>query len=95
VCFDFLYNFCLKHFSFKEPVETQIKNVYCSARRVPVIPVRLQRNLDFLDRHSKNIQISVFMKIRPVGTEFFLADGRADTTKRTVGFRNVAYTPKN
>ena len=35
------------------------------------------------------------MKIRPVGTEFFLADGRADTTKRTVGFRNVAYTPKN
>jgi len=28
------------------------------------------------------------MKIRPVGTELFHADGRMDTTKTIVAFRN-------
>ena len=31
---------------------------------------------EILDRFSKNVQISNFMKIRPVRTEFFLAEGR-------------------
>ena len=33
--------------------------------------------MNFLDRFSKNPQILTFMKIRPVGTEFY-ADGRMD-----------------
>jgi hypothetical protein len=32
----------------------------------------------FLDRVSKNTQISTFMKIRPVGAELFHADRRTD-----------------
>jgi len=32
--------------------------------------------LDFMERLSKNTQISNFMKIRPVGAELFHADGR-------------------
>ena len=32
--------------------------------------------LEFLGRLSKNTQISNFMKIRPVGAEFFHAGGR-------------------
>jgi len=34
--------------------------------------------MDFLDRFSKNIQMSNFMKIHSVGAELFHADGRTD-----------------
>ena len=37
----------------------------------------------------------VFMHIRPVGTELFLADGRTGMTKLTVTFRNFANAPKH
>ena len=40
VLFDFLCNFCLKHFSFQEEFERDIKNVYYYSRKLPVIPVR-------------------------------------------------------
>jgi len=49
----------------------------------------------FLDRFSKNSQISNFMKNRPVGAEFFHADGRTDLPMLIVGFRNFANAPKN
>jgi hypothetical protein len=35
------------------------------------------------------------MKIRPLGAELFHADGRTDTTKLKVAFRNFAKAPKN
>jgi len=38
MCFDFSYNFCLKHFSFY--AEDVIINVHTSSRKVPVMPVR-------------------------------------------------------
>jgi hypothetical protein len=34
--------------------------------------------LNFLDRYSKNNQIPNFIKIRPVGADWFHADGRKD-----------------
>ena len=55
-----------------------IKNVYWCSCKVTVILVRFQLILIFRHRVSKNTHISNFMKIRPVGTEFY-ADGRTDT----------------
>jgi hypothetical protein len=38
--------------------------------------------LEFLNWFSKNIQIWNFIKIRPVGTELFDADGETDTLRQ-------------
>jgi hypothetical protein len=54
------------------------KNVNTSSCKVSVVLVRFKCNLNFLDRFSKNIQISNLMKIRPAGTELFPADARTD-----------------
>jgi hypothetical protein len=39
------------------------------------------------------LKISNFVKIRPVGAELVHADGRTDTTKLIVAFRNFANAP--
>ena len=44
---------------------------------------------------SKNTQISIFMKIRPVGSEMFRADGWTDMTRPTVVYRNSAKASKH
>jgi len=51
----------------------------------------------FLERNSKNTQISNFMKILPVGAELFSrrTDRRTDMTKLIVAFHNFANTLKN
>jgi len=38
---------------------------------------RFERNLDFLNKFSKNTQISNFMRIHPLAAEFH-ADGQTD-----------------
>ena len=43
----------------------------------------------------KYIQVSIFMKIRPVGVEFFHANWRTDIAKIAVSFRNITNAPKN
>jgi hypothetical protein len=44
----------------------------------PLFLSDLNKNLNFLERFSKNIQISNFTKIRPVGTELLHVDGQTD-----------------
>ena len=65
----------------------QLKNI-TNARRSSC-------NVKYLDRFSKNTQISNFTKIRPVEAKFSYADGQTDMTKLTVAFRNFANAPKN
>ena len=60
-----------------------ITNVHRSPCEVPIILVRLQRNLIFLNRYSKkNTQISNFKKIRPEEAELFHADRQTDGRTR-------------
>ena len=54
------------------------KHLFWLSCNVPVILVRFLWNLCFLDRYSKNTQISNFMKIRPVEAELFHVDRWTD-----------------
>ena len=64
----------------------------CDTKCVPVFTqsARSSRNFHFLDKFSKNTQISNFMKIRPVEAELFHADGQTDTANLIVAFRDFA-----
>ena len=63
--------------------------------KVSVILLRFERNLNFFDRFGKNIEISNFVKPRPVGAKLFEAEGPTDMTNLTVAFYNFANVPKN
>jgi hypothetical protein len=45
---------------------------------------------NFVDKFSRNMQLSNFMKIRPVGAELFLADGRTGRGTRQIDRPNEA-----
>jgi len=53
----------------------------------------MKRDFFFFDSFSKTTEIQNFMKIRPVGAQFFHADGRTDMTKLIVAFGNFANAP--
>ena len=55
-----------------------IKNVHKSSCNVPRIFDRDEWDMNFVDRDSKNTQVSNFMKICPEGTKVFYEDGNTD-----------------
>ena len=79
--------------------------------KYPLFLSHFNVNLYYFGRFSKHAQISNFTKIRPLGTELFLAGGRTDRqTERRTGrqtgtqagltklinaLRNFANSPKN
>jgi hypothetical protein len=54
-----------------------------------------QRNLKFLDRFSKNTEISKVMKIHRVRAELFCADAKTHMTNLVVAFHNFGNKHKN
>ena len=54
------------------------KNVCWSELKVPVILVKFNEKFNFLDRFSKNPQISNLMKILSSGSRIVPADRRTD-----------------
>jgi len=75
LCFYLVYNFCLKqtYHSKRNEQDTTI-NGYWSPYEVRVTFVRFHRRLNF-DTFAKIVQVSNFMKLRPVGAELFFGDG--------------------
>jgi len=83
LCFNFLYKFCQKTFSFQEELITiWLKNTYCSSCKVPVILAIFSLHFNFLDIFSKNIHISNFMKSRPVESELLFTILRTRLTTK-------------
>ena len=93
-CFDFLYNFVWNLSYCKKNWATYDKNVYWSSCKVPFILVRFSTKLEFFDRFSKNLEISIFTKNRPVEAELFHVDGQTDMKKLIVAFRSFVKAPK-
>ena len=62
---------------------------------VPIMLVWFLWNLNFLDRFSKNTQISNFKKICPAGAKLLCTDRWVDMTKLIVAFGYFANMPKN
>jgi hypothetical protein len=72
-----------------------IINVHRSSRKALIVLVSFYLHLYFLDKLSKNTQMSNSIKIHRVEAESFHADSHTNMTKLTVAFRNVEYAPKN
>jgi len=51
-------------------------NIFSSCK-VPAIHARLYSNFKFRERFFKNPEVSNFIKINPVGAEFFHSDAQA------------------
>jgi hypothetical protein len=79
-------------FLIQRRIKRDIINRHTYSCRAPVILDRFEPNSNFLDRFSKNTQISNFMEIRLVETELFHTDGQINITKLMFAFRNFADT---
>ena len=78
-CFDFLYKFCLKLLIVRRIQRDIIINICRSSCKVPVILVRFEWNLNFLDRVSKNPQNKILWKSIQWEPSFSMrTDGRTD-----------------
>jgi hypothetical protein len=79
-CFSgFSANFHFKHFSFLDELSEIQRKIYIGLQvKYRLFLSDFNETQNFIDRFWKNTPISNFMKIRPVGAESFLADGRTD-----------------
>ena len=60
-----------------------IVNIHWYSCKLPVILVRFQWHLNFLDRFWKDPQVQNLMNFRPVGTDLFHADRKKRVDGRT------------
>ena len=98
ICALIFYRILSGTFLILRRIQRYVRKSSCTSKLpVPVILVRLQSNMNFLDRLSKNSQMSNFMRIHPVGAELFhkarCTDGRTDMTKLIVAFPNFTNAP--
>jgi hypothetical protein len=75
MCFYFSYNFYLKHFSFYEEIYEILSKMWKRLHvKYPLILSDFNTTWMFSTDLQKKSQVSIFIKIRPVGAELFHAD---------------------
>ena len=89
MCLIFSTTFVWNISHYKKNWTRYYKNIPWTSCTVTVV-----LKLDFLYRFFFNLNISNFMKIRPLGGELVHSDRRTDMTKLIVAVRNFAKTPK-
>ena len=90
VCFDFLYNFCRRHFSFKEEFIEILSQMYVGFH------VKCLLSLSFFNEILTDFSIysnTKFLENLSSGSPV-VPCGEADQTKLTVAFCNFANAPK-
>jgi hypothetical protein len=79
VCFDFLYNFCLEHFSLWQEFSEILLKMYIGLHvKYPLFLSDCNETWILSTDLRKNTQISNLIKIHPVGAELFHADRQTD-----------------
>ena len=92
MCLVTLYNFCVKLF-LRRIKRHKIKNVYWSSSTEPVILVRFEWNLNYLNSFWKSIQIPNLMKIVQCALSCSMrTDGQTDMTEVIFGFSQFCNT---
>jgi hypothetical protein len=77
--FDILYKFLYETFHILRRIQRgAVLKLHRSSCKVPVILVRFQWNLNFLNIFAKNAQISNPIETRPVGAELLHVHGQTD-----------------
>ena len=97
VCFDFLYKFGWKRFSFQEKFSEILSQMYIEFH-VKCLSLLYGFNESWIfstDFQNLNTLISIFMKIRPLGADMFRAGTQTGMTKLRVAFRKFAKANKN
>jgi len=83
MCFDFLYNFCLKHFLFQEEFNDMSQMHVGLHGKYLLLLSDFNENWILPTDFSKNTQTSNFMIIRPVWAELFHVIGQTNRQTMT------------
>jgi hypothetical protein len=95
VCFDILYNFCLKHFSFYEELSEILHKLTLVCMYTARHSFQIFTKFEFSRQIFEKYSDIKFYKNPPVGAELFYADGRTDRHDAVVAFRNFENVPEN
>jgi hypothetical protein len=92
MCFGFLYNFCLKHFSLQEEF-SEILSQICLHVKYPILLTDFKHEFSPHIFGKKKVQISSFIKIPSSGSRVFPCGQTG--MKLLIAFRKFANASKN
>jgi hypothetical protein len=97
MCLDFLYNLCLKHFSFQEELSEIWAKPFIGLRvKYPLFLSEFTETWTFTTHFQKIVKYQISRKsVQWEQNCSMREDGRTDMTKLIVAFRNFANFPKN
>ena len=95
-CFDFLYTFCLKHFSFWEELREVWSKIFIGLHvKYPLFLSDFNETWIFSTKVQKILKYRILWKFVQCGLSCCMrSDGQTDMRKIIVAFRNFAKAPK-